>query len=104
MKNYAITAAAGRYVAGTNNTGAGTILPLSDAQAAHELRLGTIVFADPDDLAAAEKAAAKAAKAAQADAAKAAAEQDAKAAADAADAAKAAERRAAQDAAKNGRG
>jgi hypothetical protein len=43
MPRYAVTAKAGRFVAGTNNRGVGTILELTEKQAAHELRLGTIV-------------------------------------------------------------
>lgn len=42
MKRYAITEKAGRFVAGQTNTGVGTVLTLTDKQAAHELRLGTL--------------------------------------------------------------
>lgn len=42
MKRYAITEKAGRFVAGNNNTGVGTVLTLTDKQAEHEVRLGTL--------------------------------------------------------------
>ena len=48
MKEYKITAKAGRFVAGQNNTGNGTSIWLSDKQAAHELRLGSIVAVKAD--------------------------------------------------------
>lgn len=43
MPRYAITERAGPFVAGIRNTGVGTVLELSERQAAHELRLGTLV-------------------------------------------------------------
>lgn len=46
MPRYAITEKAGRFVAGTNNTGVGTVLTLTEKQAEHELRLGTLVPVD----------------------------------------------------------
>ena len=68
MKRYAITERAGRFVAGYNNTGVGTVLTLTDKQAEHEVRLGTL---RPLDVPAAKKAknapAAKAKKAAKAE-------------------------------------
>jgi hypothetical protein len=42
MNRYAITEKAGRFVAGQTNTGVGTVLTLTDKQAEHELRLGTL--------------------------------------------------------------
>jgi len=42
MNRYAITEKAGRFVAGQTNTGVGTVLTLTDKQADHELRLGTL--------------------------------------------------------------
>lgn len=42
MPRYAITEKAGRFVAGQNNTGVGTVLTLTAKQAEHELRLGTL--------------------------------------------------------------
>ncbi|OSQ54954.1 hypothetical protein MCRY_20935 [Marivita cryptomonadis] len=42
MPRYAITEQAGRFVAGQNNTGVGTVLTLTEKQAEHELRLGTL--------------------------------------------------------------
>ena len=42
MPRYAITETAGRFVAGTNNTGVGTMLTLTEKQAEHEVRLGTL--------------------------------------------------------------
>lgn len=42
MPRYAITEKAGRFVAGTNNTGVGTVLTLTEKQAEHEVRLGTL--------------------------------------------------------------
>jgi len=42
MPRYAITEKAGRFVAGQSNTGVGSILTLSERQAAHELRLGSL--------------------------------------------------------------
>ena len=49
MKEYKITAKAGRFVAGQNNTGNGTSIWLSDRQAAHELRLGSIVAVNGEE-------------------------------------------------------
>lgn len=43
MPRYAITERAGPFVAGFRNSGVGTVLELSDRQAAHELRLGTLI-------------------------------------------------------------
>ena len=43
MPKYKVTEAAGSWVAGTRNNGVGSELDLTAAQAAHELRLGTIV-------------------------------------------------------------
>jgi len=43
MPRYAITEKAGPFVAGFRNPGVGTVLELSDRQAAHELRLGTLI-------------------------------------------------------------
>lgn len=42
MPRYAITEKAGRFVAGTNNTGVGTVLNLTEKQAEHEVRLGAL--------------------------------------------------------------
>lgn len=42
MGRYDITEKAGPFVAAHRNTGVGTILQLSDRQAEHELRLGTL--------------------------------------------------------------
>jgi hypothetical protein len=42
MPRYAITERAGRFVAGQTNTGVGTVLTLTEKQAEHELRLGTL--------------------------------------------------------------
>ena len=42
MNRYAITEKAGRFVAGQTNTGVGTVLTLTEKQAEHELRLGTL--------------------------------------------------------------
>ena len=42
MNRYAITEKAGRFVAGQTNIGVGTVLTLTDKQAEHELRLGTL--------------------------------------------------------------
>lgn len=42
MNRYAITEKAGRFVAGQTNAGVGTVLTLTDRQAEHELRLGTL--------------------------------------------------------------
>jgi hypothetical protein len=70
MPRYAITEKAGRFVAGQNNTGVGTVLTLTAKQAEHELRLGTLrrldvpqVTAEPEtDEALAETLAAKESK------------------------------------------
>ena len=43
MPRYAITERAGPFVAGFRNSGVGTVLELSERQAAHELRLGTLI-------------------------------------------------------------
>lgn len=42
MPRYAITEKAGPFVAAHRNTGVGTVLHLSERQAEHELRLGTL--------------------------------------------------------------
>lgn len=49
MPRYAITEKAGRFVAGQTNNGAGTVLELTEKQAEHELRLGTLVPFDDED-------------------------------------------------------
>jgi len=46
MPRYAITERAGRFVAGQTNTGVGTVLTLTEKQAEHEIRLGTLVSFD----------------------------------------------------------
>ena len=46
MPRYVITETAGRFVAGTNNTGVGTVLTLTEKQAEHEVRLGTLRLLD----------------------------------------------------------
>ncbi len=43
MPRYAITERAGPFVAAHRNTGVGTVLQLTERQAEHELRLGTLV-------------------------------------------------------------
>lgn len=43
MPRYAITEKAGPFVAAHRNTGVGTLLELTEHQAEHELRLGTLV-------------------------------------------------------------
>ena len=43
MPRYAITEKAGPFVATYRNTGVGTVLELTEHQAAHELRLGTLI-------------------------------------------------------------
>ncbi len=43
MPRYAITERAGPFVAAHRNTGVGTVLDVTERQAAHELRLGTLV-------------------------------------------------------------
>lgn len=47
MPRYAITERAGPFVAGHRNTGVGTVLELTERQAEHELRLGTLAALDP---------------------------------------------------------
>lgn len=42
MTRYAITETAGRFVAGQTNTGVGRILILTEKQAEHEVRLGSL--------------------------------------------------------------
>jgi hypothetical protein len=42
MPRYAITERAGPFVAAHRNTGVGTVLDLTERQAEHELRLGTL--------------------------------------------------------------
>jgi len=55
MPRYAITERAGPFVAGIRNTGVGTVLDLTERQAEHELRLGTLVrLQDPHESVAAE--------------------------------------------------
>jgi len=46
MNRYAITEKAGRFVAGQTNIGVGTVLTLTDKQAEHEQRLGTLRLLD----------------------------------------------------------
>jgi len=46
MPRYAITERAGPFVAAHRNTGVGTVLRLSERQAEHELRLGTLTALD----------------------------------------------------------
>lgn len=48
MPRYAITEKAGPFVAAHRNTGVGTILHLSERQAEHELRLGTLTALDKE--------------------------------------------------------
>jgi hypothetical protein len=43
MPRYAITERAGPFVAAHRNTGVGTVLELSERQAEHEVRLGSLV-------------------------------------------------------------
>lgn len=59
MPRYAITEKAGRFVAGQSNIGTGTILELTEKQAEHELRLGTLVPVDVEVAATAPEAAAE---------------------------------------------
>ena len=55
MPRYAITERARPFVAGIRNTGVGTVLALTERQAEHELRLGTLVWLpEPQETAAAE--------------------------------------------------
>lgn len=63
MPRYAITVKAGRFVAGQSNIGVGTILTLTDKQAEHELRLGTLVPVDAEDAATAPQEAGQEAQA-----------------------------------------
>lgn len=42
MLRYAITEKAGRFVAGQTNTGVGSVLTLTEKQAEHEVRLGSL--------------------------------------------------------------
>jgi len=42
MPRYAVTETAGRFVAGQTNTGVGTVLELTEKQAEHEVRLGSL--------------------------------------------------------------
>lgn len=49
MNRYAITETAGRFVAGQTNTGVGSVLTLTEKQAEHELRLGTLRALDAED-------------------------------------------------------
>ena len=58
MPRYAITETAGRFVAGQTNTGVGTILTLTEKQAEHEVRLGSLRALDAKPTKS-EKAAAK---------------------------------------------
>ncbi len=46
MPRYAITEKAGRFVADHRNTGVGMVLELTERQAEHELRLGSLVALD----------------------------------------------------------
>ena len=46
MPRYAITERAGPFVAAHRNTGVGTVLELTERQAEHELRLGTLTALD----------------------------------------------------------
>lgn len=48
MPRYAITEKAGRFVAGQTNNGAGTVLELTEKQAEHEVRLGTLIALDDE--------------------------------------------------------
>ena len=55
MPRYAITERAGPFVAAHRNTGVGSVLHLTERQAEHELRLGTLVrLHQPDESAAVE--------------------------------------------------
>jgi hypothetical protein len=55
MPRYAITERAGPFVAAHRNTGVGTVLELTERQAEHELRLGTLVWLPEPDQAATGK-------------------------------------------------
>ena len=46
MPRFAITEKAGQFVGGQNNTGVGTVLTLSQAQAARDLRAGALFALD----------------------------------------------------------
>ena len=46
MPRYAITEKAGPFVASYRNSGVGTVLELTERQAEHELRLGTLTALD----------------------------------------------------------
>ena len=46
MPRYAITEKAARFVAAHRNTGVGMVLELTEKQAEHELRLGSLVALD----------------------------------------------------------
>ena len=62
MPRYAITETAGRFVAGQTNTGVGSVMELTEKQAEHEVRLGSLRGLDVKPAAKAtksEKAAAK---------------------------------------------
>ena len=62
MPRYAITETAGRFVAGQTNTGVGSVMELTEKQAEHEVRLGSLRALDVKPSAKAaksEKAAAK---------------------------------------------
>jgi hypothetical protein len=55
MPRYAITERAGPFVAAHRNTGVGTVLDLTERQAEHERRLGTLVrLPEPGESVAAE--------------------------------------------------
>ena len=55
MPRYAITERAGPFVAAHRNTGVGTVRDLTERQAEHELRLGTLIrLPEPDGRIAAE--------------------------------------------------
>ena len=55
MPRYAITERAGPFVAAHRNTGVGTVLDLTERQAEHELRLGTLIrLPEPHERAAVE--------------------------------------------------
>ena len=49
MAKYIITEKAGRFVAGHRNPGVGTVLELTDSQAAYELTLGTLVAVQAEE-------------------------------------------------------
>ena len=62
MPRYAITETAGRFVAGQTNTGVGTVLELTEKQAEHEARLGSLRALDVKPAAKQAKSAKPAAK------------------------------------------